>query len=109
MLGGRDSNFAQAILDRSRNEQPVAAALADGPGVLASGGDAVDAPRAGPGRPSPSEASPTPGRSSLLRRPTLGGPGGPLAPEAALNRLVEQLDEALGLLRAIDAKLGRDR
>ena len=32
-----------------------------------------------------------------------------LGPEAALNRLVQQLDEALGLLRAIDAKLGRDR
>jgi hypothetical protein len=36
-------------------------------------------------------------------------PGGPtLAPDAALNRLVQQLDEALALLRAIDAKLGRD-
>ena len=33
----------------------------------------------------------------------------PLTPEAALNRLVEQLDEALVLLRAINAKLGRDR
>ncbi len=32
-----------------------------------------------------------------------------LAPDAALNRLVQQLDEILTLLRAIDAKLGRDR
>ena len=36
-----------------------------------------------------------------------GGPA--LAPEVALNRLVQQLDEVLVLLRAIDAKLGRDR
>ena len=32
-----------------------------------------------------------------------------LTPDAALNRLVQQLDEVLTLLRAIDAKLGRDR
>jgi hypothetical protein len=30
------------------------------------------------------------------------------APDVALNRLVQQLDEVLALLRAIDAKLGRD-
>ena len=52
---------------------------------------------------------PVAARGSLLRRPMLAGSGGPLTPEAALNRLVEQLDEALLLLRAIDAKLGRDR
>lgn len=34
--------------------------------------------------------------------------GAALAPEAALNRLVQQLDEVLLLLRAIDARLGRD-
>ena len=33
----------------------------------------------------------------------------PLEPAAALTRLVQQLDEALRLLRSIDAKLGRDR
>jgi hypothetical protein len=33
----------------------------------------------------------------------------PLAAEVALTRVVQQLDEALTLLRAIDAKLGRDR
>jgi len=33
----------------------------------------------------------------------------PLSTEAALTRVVQQLDEALTLLRAIDAKLGRDR
>ncbi|HEY7060432.1 MAG TPA: hypothetical protein VII06_03060 [Chloroflexota bacterium] len=32
----------------------------------------------------------------------------PLAPDAALTRLVQQLDEALALLRAIDAKLGKE-
>jgi hypothetical protein len=31
-----------------------------------------------------------------------------LAPDVALSRLVQQLDEVLTLLRAIDAKLGRD-
>ena len=35
--------------------------------------------------------------------------GTALAPEAALNRLVQQLDEVLALLRSIDARLGRDR
>jgi hypothetical protein len=33
----------------------------------------------------------------------------PLSPEAALARLVQQMDEVLALLRSIDAKLGRDR
>ena len=42
--------------------------------------------------------------------PTSAGASPPpaMAPEAALARMVEQLDEALSLLRAIDAKLGRD-
>jgi hypothetical protein len=63
------------------------------------------------GGPSPTAAPASqPGRrSSLLRRPALGRSEMALPPEAALNRLVEQLDEALLLLRAIDAKLGRDR
>src|SRR3954471_16350371 len=61
-----------------------------------------------PARRRPRESSSPPARGSLLRRPVLAGSGGPLTPEAALNRLVEQLDEALLLLRAIDAKLGRD-
>jgi hypothetical protein len=32
-----------------------------------------------------------------------------MPPEAALARMVEQLDEVLALLRTIDAKVGRDR
>jgi hypothetical protein len=36
------------------------------------------------------------------------GNGAVLAPELALNRLVQQLDEVLALLRAIDARLRRD-
>jgi hypothetical protein len=93
---------------------------------LAGAGEPTDLPPAGRGAPStvadrgetaasapartrPRESSSPAARGSLFRRPTLVGPGGPLTPEAALNRLVEQLDEALLLLRAIDAKLGRDR
>jgi hypothetical protein len=52
-----------------------------------------------------------------LEEPSTAMPSAPAAPvggqppltaEAALTRLVQQLDEALALLRAIDAKLGRD-
>jgi hypothetical protein len=58
----------------------------------------LDAPSA---PPMPTVASPPPSHLSSGGSPAL-------APDAALNRLVQQLDEALALLRAIDAKLGRD-
>jgi DNA-binding PadR family transcriptional regulator len=45
--------------------------------------------------------------SAEAPRPDDGQPV--LTAQEALNRLVRQLDEALALLRAIDAKLGRDR
>ncbi|HLH23625.1 MAG TPA: hypothetical protein VK066_13980 [Chloroflexota bacterium] len=49
----------------------------------------------------PAPAPPTPAAPHANGQPHL-------TPEMALNRLVQQLDEALRLLRAIDAKLGRD-
>jgi hypothetical protein len=58
------------------------------------------------GRPAPPPrvAAPAPGGSAWA---TDGRSAAPPA-DAALARLVEQMDEVLGLLRAIDAKLGRD-
>jgi hypothetical protein len=71
--------------------------------------DPTDPDAVTPARRQSAGPSPPAARGSMLRRPALAGSGRPLTPEAALNRLVEQLDEALLLLRAIDAKLGRDR
>lgn len=47
--------------------------------------------------------------AAVAAAPGVHPPAADLEPAAALNRIVQQLDEALGLLRAIDAKLGRDR
>src|SRR5438067_4186618 len=78
-------------------------------GVPSPVADSRDPDATAPARRRSAGPSPPAARGSLLRRPALAGSGGPLTPEAALNRLVEQLDEALLLLRSIDAKLGRDR
>jgi hypothetical protein len=94
-----DLGGAGESTDRSSAERSAPSPLAD----------RAEAAAAAPARPRPRPSSTPIARGSLLRRPTLAAAGGPLTPEAALNRLVEQLDEALLLLRAIDAKLGRDR
>jgi hypothetical protein len=89
------------------------------PRTAPPGGDAHAVAAYGAGLYSPPASSPAPAEPpaapltaaalpSPLGQPSLGATR-PLPPEAALNRLVEQLDEALTLLRAIDAKLGRDR
>ncbi|HZS01886.1 MAG TPA: hypothetical protein VFE37_24430 [Chloroflexota bacterium] len=55
------------------------------------------------------DAEPTSAAAPLLAAPPPPRHDGPpsLSADAALNRIVQQLDEALALLRAIDAKLGR--
>jgi hypothetical protein len=58
--------------------------------------------------PEPEEALTAPVAASSALPPREVG-GAALAPDVALNRLVQQLDEVLVLLRGIDAKLGRDR
>ena len=56
------------------------------------------------------DAEPANGAAAPMEASTLPHDGQPaLTGEKALNRLVQQLDEALALLRAIDAKLGGDR
>jgi len=125
-LGQRRASTFEMVREGSAEREAalgwVAAAPDDALAARGEGGPRATETRAGPAgdvcasfpeRPGPAARSvrdaPPLARSSLFRRPILGSAGGPLTAEAALNRLVEQLDEALALLRAIDAKLGRDR
>jgi len=64
----------------------------------------LDLVREGRGGDEPAERPP-PGPSA---GPADTGSLAPMEPGVALTRLVQQLDEALALLRAIDAKLGRN-
>jgi hypothetical protein len=63
----------------------------------------LDLVREGLGRAEATEPPPDP-----YTGPASAEPFAPLDPAVALTRVVQQLDEALALLRAIDAKLGRN-
>lgn len=122
-LGQRRASTLQVVREGSeaRASAEWAATAPDGDGAepmpSAGGSAGRHGDYSGPRPERPALPRPTPPgydarprvSASLLRRPRLGSLSAPLASEAALYRLVEQLDEALVLLRAIDAKLGRDR
>jgi hypothetical protein len=124
-LGQRRANTFGVVREGSAARESAAewdATPFDGDGSEPGGRPMPSAERAGPpsdydaSLPARPAASMRPryvagprGDAPLGRRPPLRRPGASLTSEAALNRLVEQLDEALVLLRAIHGKLGRDR
>jgi hypothetical protein len=107
-LGIRRANTLDIVQASPSNREYAPAA----PGYSDSshpGGDAeYDAPYL-PGAPAPyPPESPPGGRAARDTASAAEGRGHALSPEAALVRLVAQMDEMLALLRSIDTKLGRD-